>query len=69
MVENKFEEVRFMIQLTHYSLKPKARSDLIYYQLSLSKYLDRSDLIIILRVSNDFKEWMISCERMTLSII
>jgi hypothetical protein len=56
-IEKKVEEVRVMIQLTQASLKPKARrSDHIYFQLSLSNALERSNLISILGVPDNFKE-------------
>jgi hypothetical protein len=56
-MEKKVEEVRFRTQLTQSSLKPKAtRRERIYCQLSLSKYLDRSNLIIMPGVQEDFRE-------------
>jgi hypothetical protein len=59
-----------MIQATQRLSKPKAsRRELMYFQLILSKYLERSSLMSIPRVLIDFSEWMTSCARMTLSMI
>jgi len=67
-MEKKVEEVTVMIQLTQVSQNPKARRrDLIYCQLSLSKYFERSCLISILGEPKDFRERMISRAKITLS--
>jgi hypothetical protein len=57
MIEKKANEVRVMIKLTQDSLKQKARNnECIYCQLSLLKALEKSNLISIPWVPNEFKE-------------
>jgi hypothetical protein len=62
--------VGFIIQLTHYSPKPKERRRaLMYFQLSLSKDFERSNLISIPDEQDDLNEWLTSWDKMKLSII
>ena len=70
MMEKKVVEVRVKIHLTKSWSKPKAKRIFpIYFQLSLSNALDRSNLMSISKNLVILREWIISLDRITSSRI